>query len=229
MTISLIHAEMQQTTYMKTSITLCSIFLTAALLSPRIVEAQATTYVSNLAQTSTGSLVVGSNSWMASLFTTGNNAVGYVLNSIQLGMTDPSGFTVMLYSEVGITGAFPGSSLDTLDGSLNPVTGGIFTYTPASTLTLSPATFYFIVLTAGTAIASGAYDWSLTIPNSYNPSGGWSAGGVAKSSDGSHWLLSSGSPQFAINATPIPEPEVLGLFGLGGLAFLWHRRKAKAV
>jgi PEP-CTERM motif len=31
------------------------------------------------------------------------------------------------------------------------------------------------------------------------------------------------------SSLPIPEPGVLGLFGLGGLAFLWHRRKAKVV
>jgi hypothetical protein len=39
----------------------------------------------------------------------------------------------------------------------------------------------------------------------------------------------SGIAQFAINATAVPEPNILGLFALCGLGFLWHRWKAKAV
>jgi hypothetical protein len=95
-------------------------------------------------------------------------------------MTDasgnPSNFTAMIYTAVGFSGPNPGSSLGTLDGSLNPVGSGVYTYTDDSNITLSPYGIYFIVLTAGTAIANGAYDWSLTIPNAYNPSGGWFLG-----------------------------------------------------
>jgi hypothetical protein len=207
------------------------------LLAPQITQAQGTmTYLSSLSQTSTGSPSVGSDSWLAAPFITGPNASGYSLNSIQLGMADasgnPSGFTAMLYSAI-ITGAIlPGSSLGTLDGSLNPVIGGIFTYTPVSSLTLSPHTYYFIVLTAGTTIANGAYSWSMsTFPPS--SSGDWSAGNVVlQSGNGtSGWSPTPylGIAQFAINATAIPEPGVLSLFGLGGLGFLWHRRKARAV
>ena len=88
------------------------------------------------------------------------------------------------------------------------------------------------MLTAGTAIANGAYDWSHADTYSYNQSGGWQTfADILPSSDGLSWrhpILSSDA-QFAINATAIPEPGVLGLFALGSLAFLWHRRKAKAV
>ena len=206
-----------------------------ALLAPQIVQAQGTmTYVSSLSQTSTGSPSVGSDSWLAAGFYTGTDPSGYTLSSIQLAMTDasgnPNGFTVMLYTAISGAGPLPGSSLGTLDGSLNPVTGGIFTYTPGSSLTLSPNASYFIVLTAGTIVANGAYSWSEnTFPAS--SSGGWFAeNGVLQSSNGtSHWSAIPGIGQFAINATAIPEPGVLGLFGLGSLAFLWHRRKAKAV
>jgi hypothetical protein len=215
------------------------IVLAVALLAPQVVRAQGTvTYLSNLEQASAGSLVVGSNSWLAALFFTGANHGGYVLNSIQLGMTDasgsPSGFTAMLCPmAVGTT--IPGISLGTtLDGSLNPVSAGIFTYTSASNLTLSPNRYYFVVLTAGTAVANGAYDWSYVGAQSYNPSGGWSdRADVYISSDGLpnglSWHTTGNYAQFAINATAIPEPGVLGLFRLGGLCFLWHYRKAKAV
>ena len=220
---------------MKTIIN-CIIGFAVALLAPQIVQAQGTmTYLSNLGQSPDGSNAVGSDSWLAALFGTGPNAGGYSLNSIQLGMANasgnPSGFTVMLYSEVGVTGYFPGSSLGTLDGSLNPTTAGIYTFTPASNLTLSPSTYYFIVLTAGTTVANGAYEWNALNTFSYNPSGGW--GGVISwiSNNGSLWTAHPplDFSQFAINATVIPEPGVLSLFGLGGLGFLWHRRKAKAV
>lgn len=208
-----------------------------ALVAPQIVQAQGTmTYLSNLDQASAGSLAVGSDSWLAAGFKTGNNASGYLLDSIQLGMTDasgnPSGFTVMLYRPAAGGPLVPGSSLDTLNGSLNPVTAGTYTYTSASSFTLLPNREYYIVLTAGTAVANGAYEWGYAGANSYNPSDGWnSQGGNWTSSNGSipSWNSTSGFPQFAINAIAIPEPGVPGLLGLGGLAFLWHRRKAKAV
>jgi hypothetical protein len=221
------------------NIVIGGLIVLTSILAPQIVQAQGTmTYLSNLDQTFTGSLAVGSDSWLAAEFETGTNSSGYSLDSIQLEMTDatgnPSGFSVMLYrSAAGVPSpATPGISLGTLVGSLNPVAGGIFTYSPASNLTLSPQRYYFIVLTAGTAVADGAYQWSDVGANSYNPSGGWAYNGSLASSIGSilSWNLISGDHvQFSINATPIPEPGVLGLLGLSTLCFLWHRRKAKAV
>jgi PEP-CTERM motif len=206
------------------------IFFAVALLSPHLVQAQGITYLSNLGQPSAGSDAVGSDSWYAILFSAGTNTAGYTLDSVQLALADasgsPSGFTVMLYN--GESGGFsPGSSLGTLNGSLNPVTSGIYTYTPASSLTLFPRGIYFIVLTAGTGIANGAYEWSYADANSYNPSGGWgSMGGVWTSSNGSFWPNpTAGNLQFAITATAVPEPGVFSLFALGGLCFLWRRRR----
>jgi hypothetical protein len=208
-----------------------------SVLAPQITQAQGTIYLSNLGQPSASSMAVGSNSWLAARFQTGRNPDGYVLNSVQLGMADasgnPNGLTLMVYANVGFPGLpagfDPGSSLGTLNGSTNPATGGIFTYSPVSDLTLLPGFTYFIVLTDDTAIADGAFEWSLAGANSYNPSGGWfSLGNVWTSSDGSFWLPIAGNPQFAITATAIPEPGVLSLFGLGGLFIAWHRRKAKA-
>jgi hypothetical protein len=105
-----------------------------------------------------------------------------MLDSIQLGLTNASGspgdFTVEIYAHDprNFTGISPGDSLGILSGSLNPATTGIYTYTLDSGLTLLPNTGYFIVLTAATTIANGAYDWSLAGTYSYNPSAGWVAG-----------------------------------------------------
>ena len=211
------------------------IIFVAALLALQIIQAQgAITYLSNLGQTSTGNIAIGSDSWLAEPFETGTNASGYALNSVQLGMTDasgnPSGFTVMIYSAIIGGGISPGSSLGTLSGSANPATGGIYTYTDDSNIILSSQADYYIVLTAETAVANGAYDWSLTDANSYNPTDRWAAvGGVSQyfyqSSDGLSWSGNLGTyPQFAITATPIPEPSSLILFGLSSLLFIRQRR-----
>ncbi len=209
------------------------IVLAVGLFAPQTLQAQGTIYVSNLG-TSAGSRAVGSNSWLAGDFGTGLNADGYELNSVQLAMTDASGnpnnFTVMLFDCNNLYAIQPGSSLGTLNGSADPATAGIYTYTPASNITLSPDTFYFIVLTAGTAVANGAYEWNESTSHSSN--GGWGDFyGIPQSSDGLNWggTISSIYPQFAIDATAIPEPGVLGLFALGGLCFVWHRWKAKAI
>jgi hypothetical protein len=208
------------------------------LLTQQITQAQGTmTYLSNLSLTSAGSLAVGSDSWYAALFITGPNSSGYTLDSIQLAMTDasgtPSGFMAMVYNGIfggtGIEG-----SIGTLDGSLNPAAGGIYTFTPDSNLTLSANTSYYVVLTAGTTVANGAYEWSYAGTSSYNPIGGWSSSGNTWSSTNGRvsalsWQPTSSFTQFAINVTDAPEPGVLGLFGLGGVAFLWYRRKTKAV
>jgi hypothetical protein len=205
------------------------------LLAPQIIQAQGTTYLSNLEQSSVGSLGAGSNSWLAGIFHVGTNPGGYVLNSIQLAMANasgnPSGFQVMIYASSG-GGDLPGDSLGTLNGSLNPVASGIYTYTPDTTLILPAHGAYSIVLTAGTAVANGAYEWSYAGINSYNSSGGWFTllGGVAgawTSSNGSPPWIRNGSafPQFAVNASAVPEPGVLSLFALGGLFLVRQHRK----
>jgi hypothetical protein len=207
--------------------------LAAAVLSPQLARAQGSLYVSNLGLTSSGSSFVGNDSWLAADFWTGTNAGGYSLNSFQLALADasgnPSGFTAMLYTEVGDAAPLPGSSLGTLNGFLSPVTGGIYTYSPASDLVLLPNTPYFIVLTAGTAVANGAYEWSFTSTHAPTLSGGWHGDDAfLSSSDGLNWHFNSAYAQFGITVTAVPEPSSLGLLALGGFFLVWHRRKLKA-
>jgi hypothetical protein len=212
------------------------------LAAPQIVQAQGTTYLSNLNLTPTGSNPVGSDSWLAAGVYTGNNTGGYTLNSVQLALTgasgNPSGFSVMLYANDGNPfGENPGSSLGTLTGSLNPVSGGVYTFTADSSITLLPSTQYYIVLTAGTSIASGAYSWNYTGTSSYQPGDSWVASVTLSSNNGSvgSWYRLGANAiydfsQFAITATPVPEPSPKTLLGLGSILLLgFGRWKAKAV
>ena len=209
------------------------VFLALTLSAPQITQAQGTvTYLSNLDQPSAGSRAVGSDSWLAMTFRTGTNSAGYSFDSIQMRMADalgnPSGFTAMIYDAAPVVGGSPpGKILGTLNGSLEPVGSGIYTYSPASSLTLSPHTPYHIVLTAGTPVADGAYEWSLADGNSYNPRDGWAGlAYVWTSSDGSQWQATGDYPQLAISGAPVPEPSALALLALGGLLLVWHHRKS---
>jgi hypothetical protein len=207
------------------------ILLTVSLLTPQIAPAQGTVYISNVGQPSTGSEAAGSDSWLAAEFRTGNNASGYIINSIQLGMLDaagnPSDLTVMIYTDHVASGE-PGFSLGTLDGSSNPTTAGNYTYTDDSNIILSHNTQYFIVLTSGTTVADGAYNWSFEGANSYNLNGGWSLGTAPiflTSNDGSSWnRVNSVFAQFSITATLVPEPSPSLLFLLESGIFIYVRR-----
>ena len=209
------------------------------LVAPQTLPAQETTYMSNLNQPSVGSLAVGSNSWMAGIFLAGNNPDGYTLNSVELAMASASGnpadLRVMIYYAGG-GGIVPAYSIGTLNGSLEPVSPGIYTYTPAEPIIFARNSPYAIVLTSDTAVLDGSYRWSYAAANSYNPIGGWSTppssvAGVYSSVNGSRisWVKNTSAfPQFSIEATAVPEPGILGLFALGGLHFAWRRRITKA-
>jgi hypothetical protein len=161
---------------MKSGLIYRTILLAVAISAPQMARSQGTiTYVSSLGSPSVGSAAVGSDSWEAVEFFTGNNPGGYVFESVELAMApasgSPAGFEVMLYSAGGINAALPENSLATLSGSSDPATGRVYSYT-SSDLTLSPSTTYYIVLTADTAVASGPYAWS--IGNSLaSTTGGW--------------------------------------------------------
>jgi hypothetical protein len=215
--------------------------LGVSLLFTQATQAQgSTTFLSNLGDTSGGSNPVGSNSWLAAGFFSGNNPGGYVLNSVQLGMANasgnPSGFTVMICASAEDPFVV-GSSLGTLTGSANPSTAGTYTYNAPSGITLQTGTQYYIVLTAGTADAYGAYEWGYTATQSYQPVDGWL--GTVSLGSGSFGSPSSWGPLgsypnydfsfFALDATPAPEPGVIGLFALGGLLVGFQRWKARSV
>jgi hypothetical protein len=109
-----------------------------------------------------------------------------------------------------------------------PSAGGLFSYTPSSGLILLPDTFYFIVVTANTLVATGAYDWSAA-NFGLDPNNQWWLDNVYFSStDGSNWAASrSHIFQLGIYATAVPEPSAISLILLGGGVLIYVRTRNK--
>jgi hypothetical protein len=209
--------------------TIITVVLAAELFLTQLAPAQGTLYMSDLGLTPTGSLSIGSDSWIALNFSTGDNAGGYALNSIQLPMDaasgSPSGFAVSIFSTSGSSPYSPDNNLGNMSGSTTPSAGGLFTYT-ASDITLLPSTSYYILVTAATPIAQGAFEWS-AVPGESGGSGNWNIAGYFNSSNnGQSWQFSRRyDGQLAMYITDVPEPEIYVLAGLGLAALGFWRRK----
>jgi hypothetical protein len=203
----------------------------AGLFVSSIAQAQGTLYVSNLGQTPTGSMAVGSDSWIAQEFFTGTNSGGYALNAVQLLMDaasgNPGGFAVSIYNNSISNPLSPASNIGSLSGP-DPSTGGIFTYT-VSGLALSPSTLYFVVVTAASSVAQGAYTWSAATDGPQSGVNHWSIFGVYDTSaDGLNWeTYRNFDFQLGIYATAIPEPSAVSLLLLGGGLWLFARRAGR--
>ena len=211
------------------------IVVMVAMLARYSVWSQGTIFVSNLGQPSAGSLTVGSDSWLAAVYWHGKQSRRICARFRAVGHDASLRVSQRFHGDALFSGRWRSSSSwkqprhpDCFVS--DPMAGGLYTYT-ASGLTLSPETDYFIVLTAGTRLASGAYAWSFENTSTGSSSGGWGTDlPTLQSSDGLTW----GSrpfdyPQFALSATAVPEPETLYLLGLPGLLFIaWRRWRASA-
>ncbi len=206
------------------ALTLC----TASLLAPRLVGAQSIDYLDNTSQTVSGNfgLFNGQGDIFAQ-FQTGNNADGYMLNSISILFSNATGnpgqsggfSSVSLCPDFGNT---PGAPIvyDFL-GNDAPTNAQLYTYTPPSSLTLNANTDYWIG--AGAFSSSGAYELSETASTTTGIDGWTITGNVSNQGT----PVANNIPQFAINATPInaaPEPTTLALAGLGAVGWLLFRR-----
>jgi hypothetical protein len=193
------------------------------------VHAQGTLYTSNLEEPSGGGAAVGSDSWYAAGFFTGNSPQGYLFNSIHLSMEmplgSPNGLSVSLY-EANLDGWFgPGKLLGTLNGP-DPSAAGVFVYT-AQNVRLSGSASYFVAAAGNNPTASGAFVCSTAATRGHTSQDGWGIhSGYYYSDDGLTWYFTRavGALQFEIYASPIPEPSVVAL-GLLGLGFMSTRRR----
>jgi hypothetical protein len=212
---------------MKKTALVIILFLAAGLLVLQKAQAQGTLYVSNLGQ-AFQNITVGSDSWLAQPFSTGTNSGGYLLNSVQLAMGgatgSPNGFAISIYSRSNISPFFPPmNSVGSLNGP-DPASGGLLTYM-TSGIMLLPSTLYFVVVTAATPVAQGAYNWRGSLIATGGD--GWIIeSDYDSSSDGLNWQQIRPNPlSIAIYATAIPEPSPVSLLFLGTGILFYVRRK----
>ena len=198
-----------------------TIFLGIAIVVvTQTVNGQSIVYVSNLSEPLYG-YNVGNGS---QAFQTGTASGGYLLNSITLVMgyrlDNASNFNVSVYSS--FNGQI-GVSLGSLNGSHNPESAGEYVYT-ASSLTLSPNTEYCIVATCDSwspdpiHMPPGGYSWQFTDSVNYASTDGWAINNYRGQFPDFYQF------QFAINATPVPEPRFFALVALGAALFLLRGR-----
>jgi hypothetical protein len=190
------------------------------------------TYISSTSKPTGAFLPVGSDMWRAQGFFTGANPLGYQLDSISLLMGNasgaPNGFNVSLYSYTNEL--FPGEQLWTLEGSSDPSSSGVYSFS-GTDITLLRSTSYYIVFSADQPLATGSYSPGSPAPavgSVYDRVDGWGIGHWVNSLDGLEWeRAASQSLQFDISATAIiPEPSHLALvFGACALLVAVRLRK----
>jgi hypothetical protein len=182
-----------------------------------------------------GSLPVAQDSWFAAGFQTGTNSAGYLLDSVDLSFGGASGtpgaFAIFIYEVPNYY--FPGNRVGELTVTTNPVNAGIYRFY-ASNIVLSASTWYSVVITSSQPLAAGTYKWNF-IGGTTNllilKVDGWNMGFPAHSTNGIVWerVGNMNGFQFAVNASPIPEPGASWLIGAGiGLLFCSLRRRRKS-
>jgi hypothetical protein len=189
-------------------------FIVVLGIMPLAAPSQGTVYFSNLGESGTGLSVENG----AQSFLTGINSDGYILNSVTLLMGqwagNASNFSVSIYSDITSSS----NPHTTLSGDADPETAGQYVYTTSGAV-LNPDSTYWIVATCqpGSSVSPVGYTWQFTSSQNFVSGDGWNMGASIINADasappGSHF-------QFAVNATPVPEPSVFGILILSGLVF----------
>jgi len=173
-------------------------------------------------------------------FTTG--AGSFSVNSITLefeddssypaGVSAPQWVNVQLFQKVGVANILLGSFG-------NPVVNPTPTQWPQSSHPLAYTTFFdFSPIGQINLNSNSQYSVVLSVPANSPVDAGlmFAEPGYTSPTDWTMSSTTSGNPYItahdyylvmAVDATATPEPGVLGLFGLAGFCFLWHRQKAK--
>ena len=145
------------------------------------VTLSGTALISNIGQDSSVATFLGGNEWFQS-FTTGANAGGYNLSSVELVIAGlpaqtltSSDLTVAIWSATDAATPLPGSPLHTLDTPAAD-TIGIASFS-ASSVTLDPATTYFVRLTSPSG-RSVFVDRTTSTAEDSGGAQGWSIGNV---------------------------------------------------
>ena len=170
-----------------------------------LAGAQTTALVSNLGQTGSGGSGVSSVVSRAQGFTTGNNAGGYTLASIDVDFASVSSTQADLDAVVAdlysVSGSAPGTKLQTLTNP-NTIAAGTNTFTAPAGVMLTPNTKYFIVISCTSAGFLNCVSPSRTVSGSEDSGAamGWSIDNTRYSKSGSgSWSSVSAAHRIRVN------------------------------
>ncbi len=153
----------------------------------------------------------------------------YTLDSVSVRLSGSAASSQIVFSLYTSVGNKPGSLITSLNATTPfTLTGstGIYAFNPASAVTLSAGTTYWVTMT----MTGSSLFWKTSSPQpaSYSTVGVTVAGGYfGSSSNPAEWDKPSTTyNSLTISATAVPEPGMTGLALLGatGIAAVWRRR-----
>ncbi len=186
--------------------------------------------VSNLTETSVGTISFTPTQSVAGAFTTGDSA--FTLEKITLALGNASGassvFTVSLYSSsLGL----PGALIETLSGPASPQPAGSYGFSSGGSAILNANTTYFWVGTLTSSTASDRRRSHLTASTNESSSLGWTMANAYYTKLGSgNWTASTSySLMFSVDAVSVvPEPGAYAvLAGVAALGLVATRRRPR--
>jgi|ERR1017187_7287082 hypothetical protein len=206
----------------------CLIGAFIAACIPLVAHAQAI-LLGTLPMTGAGNSTMTPGDRFAFSFTT--PATAYTLNNVIVPLFgyDPTGDTVLLgfYTDTGVPGTLVGSLLTNPAGQ-GAVTSD-YTFTPASTITFSPNTTYWMVF----GVDAGTVYFQQSSLTGTTPIGDATFGNFKLTGNsGANWFdytaTMGGQFEFQINATAVPEPSTYAaLTSAAVLVFAAYRRRQK--
>ena len=179
--------------------------LAASLAVPLGGAAHAAVLVSNVGQALDAQIILFTQHDLAQSFTTGTNAAGYTLTSIELNLGAPS--TATFPTVKLLSGSATGTQVAALTSpQAGSGTGTAnYTFTTSSTVTLNMGTTYWVVAEGGTST------WSTTLATSEDgtPAAGWSITDMGENRAGhltSSFTVFLRIPKIRVNGTTTTTP-----------------------
>ncbi len=189
---------------------LSALALLAALLAAAGPAQAQTTLVSNRGEAEGGSLQYGE---FATKFTTGANATGYTLSTVELPLRQTVGRSTAVAIRQG-TGTNPGVLVATLTNPSSLTSNAVNTFTAPANTTLAANTTYFLVFNDGlTDSVINNVSFRATASHAQTGLTGWSIANSSRFGDGSNsWIASlTLSLRFALNGAVNGPPAPTGL------------------